>query len=159
VQVKTNFYLDIAVFVLFLAGYEPSLTGRTVHEWWNLAIAGVLIAHLVMHWDWMVAVSLRLFKESSNSARINYVIDLMLLVVFVMMILSGLMISKSVLSIFGLQSAPRSVWRELHSTFGNLLLFLVGLHIAFHWKWIAGAWERHFASYLKRRRRQPVVCG
>jgi hypothetical protein len=157
VQMRTNFYLDIAIFLIFLFGFEPALIGRTTHEWWNLTLACALIAHLVIHWDWTAAVTFRFFRKTSNSARINYVIDLILLAVFVMMVLSGLMISRSVLSFFGLKGAPRSVWRELHSIFGNLALILVGLHIALHWRWITDTWARYCALYIKKRHQRQLV--
>jgi hypothetical protein len=94
------------------------------------------LVHLAMHWDWLTAVTRRLARRTPPVVRFNYILGLLLFIVFVMMILSGLMISRSALAAFGYVAPQRSIWRELHSAFSNIWLFLIALHIAMHWDWI-----------------------
>jgi cytochrome b561 len=143
---KSNLGIAFVIFTLFLVGYEPALTGSYVHEWLNLTFAFAILVHLAMHWDWLAAVARRLVRRTPPAVRFNYILGLLLLIVFVMMILSGLMISRSALAAFGYVPPQRSVWRELHSAFSNIWLFLIALHIAMHWDWIAHACRRYLAA-------------
>jgi hypothetical protein len=138
---RTNFWIDLAIFLFFLVGFEPAFTGNAFHEWLNLAFAGTLIVHLLLHWEWMAKMLRHKGCVMYRDSRLNFLIDLLLFVVFVMMVLSGLMISRYILASPGDVAPRHSVWRELHSLFSNLLLLLAGLHIALHWQWIAHAWR------------------
>jgi hypothetical protein len=99
---RTNLYVDIAILIGFLVSYEPALTGITVHEWLSLAFTCALIVHLLLHWNWVVQITLKFFRKLFHSSRLNYVINLAILIDFVTIILSGLLISRSVLPAFGL---------------------------------------------------------
>jgi Domain of unknown function (DUF4405) len=160
---KTNLLVDIAILAGFLVAYEPALTGIAVHEWLSLAFASALILHLLLHWDWVVQVTLRFFRKLFHSSRLNYVINLALMIDFVMIMLSGLLISRSVLPVLGLQVASDPVWRFLHSSAADFSLLLIGLHIALHWKWIASTSKRYLFAPRKRRAQpqalQPVMVA
>ena len=153
---KTNLFVDIAILVGFLVAYQPSLTGNTVHEWFTLAFSSVLIVHLLLHWDWVLSVTRRFFLKLFHSSRLNYILNLALLVDFVTIMLSGVMISKSVLATLGLQAANNPTWRFLHSSAADISLILIGLHIALHWKWILSTIKRYI---FNSPRRQPVSKG
>jgi len=148
---KTNLYVDIAILIGFLVAYEPALTGIAVHEWLSLAFASAAIVHLLLHWDWVVQITLQFFRKLFHASRLNYVISLALLVDFVTILLSGLMISRNVLPAFGLQGAINPAWRFLHSSAADFSLFLIGLHLALHWKWILSTAKRYLFAPLKRR--------
>jgi hypothetical protein len=158
---KTNLYVDIAILIGFLVAYEPALTGIAFHEWLSLAFASAMIVHLLLHWDWVVQITLQFFRKLFHSSRLNYVINLALLIDFVTIMLSGLMISRSVLPAFGLQIAINSAWRFLHFSAANFSLVLIGLHLALHWKWILSTTKRYLFAPLKRRPQpqtlQPVL--
>ncbi len=147
---KTNLSVDIAILTGFLVAYEPALTGIAVHEWLSLAFASALIVHLLLHWDWVVQVTLKFFRKLFHSSRLNYVLNLALLIDFVLIMLSGLLISRSVLPVFGVQFASDPAWRFLHSSAADFSLLLVGLHLALHWKWILSATKRYLFSPRKR---------
>jgi len=146
---KTNLIINFAIFSLLLIGLEPALTGNAVHEWLNLTLGTLMLVHLLTHWDWIVAMLRRQAREMSGILRINFILNLILFVTFVMMILSGLMISRTVVSSFGYVAPSRSVWNELHSVFGNVLLLLVASHIGLHWNWIVHACRRYIFSPSK----------
>jgi hypothetical protein len=143
--VKANFIVDVVIFSLFLLGSEPSLTGSAVHEWLNLTCAAAVLAHLLMHGNWLVLMTSRQSRRMSRSLRINYIVDLALAVSFVTVILSGLLISRVIIGGSARVAGDSSVWRELHSFFANLLIFLVALHFALHWRWITHICNRFLA--------------
>jgi hypothetical protein len=150
VSQKTNLYVDIAILAGFLVAYEQSLTGVAVHEWLSLAFASALVIHLLLHWDWVVQVTLKFFRKLFHSSRLNYLLNLALLIDFVLILLSGLLISRSVLPALGLQVASNPAWRFLHSSAADFSLLLIGLHLALHWKWILSTTKRYLFSPRKR---------
>jgi len=142
-SLKTNLYVDTAILAGFLVAYEPRLTGASIHEWLSLALASALIVHLLLHWEWIVQVTLRFFRQLFHASRLNYILNLALLIDFVMIFLSGLMISRSILPTFGVQLANNPAWRFLHSSSADFSILLIGLHLALHWKWILSALKRY----------------
>ena len=148
---KTNLFVDISILAGFLVAFEPSLTGITVHEWFTLAFGSVLVVHLLLHWDWVVQVTRKFFRNLFHSSRLNYILNLALLVDFVTIMLSGVMISRSVLATFGLQRASSPAWRFLHSSATDISLLLIGLHIALHWKWILSTSKRYLFAPIQHR--------
>ena len=153
---KTNLVLDAAIFAAFLIAFEPGLTGIAVHEWLSLAFFATLILHVVFHWEWVVKVTVQFFRKLFHSSRFNYLVDAALLVAFVLVMLSGILISRSVLSELGFQVAASPGWRFVHSSSANAVIFLVGLHFALHWKWIVSTIKRYLVSTFARR---PVPPG
>ncbi len=148
--------MDTTLFFAFLTASVPAFTGLPVHEWLSLALAGTLLVHLLLHWKWVLAVTAQFFRNLFHSTRLNYLIDLLTLLAFVMVMLSGVLISRSVLPALGLQSQVGGAWRMLHSFSANAALVMVGLHFALHWKWIVSAVRRH-GMFPVFRRPQPLT--
>ena len=79
---KIYLYLDIALVVGFLITMEEKLTGAALHEWLGVALGASLLAHLLLHWNWIVAVTQRFFQKIPWSARINYILNAALFIAF-----------------------------------------------------------------------------
>lgn len=139
---KTNLFIDVAIFTAFLVAFEPALTGIPIHEWLSVALAAALVVHLLLHWEWVVKITLQFFRKLFHASRLNYVVDIVLWVAFVLVMLSGLLISRSVLAVVGIRVAESPVWRFLHSWSADVLVLAVGLHFALHWKWIVATLKR-----------------
>jgi hypothetical protein len=133
---KTNLLIDIGIFGVFLVAANPDLTGLAVHEWLGAAFAGTLIVHLLMHWRWIVNVTLRFFQMLFHNSRLQYVVDLLLFIAFTTVMMSGLMISRIVLPSLGIALTRNQAWVPLHSLSANATLALVAVHTALHWSWI-----------------------
>ncbi|MCE5209056.1 MAG: DUF4405 domain-containing protein [Chloroflexi bacterium] len=157
---KTNLWVDATIFIAFLVAFEPNLTGETIHEWLSLALAATLIVHVVLHWDWIMKVGVQFFRKLFHTSRLNFVIDALLFVASVMLMLSGILISRSIVNVLGIQLNPSMVWRQLHSWSADVCLILVGLHFALHWKWIVDAVTRYGIKPIGRvlfpRKSQPA---
>lgn len=153
---KTNLIVDIAIFVGFLVAMAPRLSGMAVHEWLGLAFGAAIVAHLLLHWQWLVEVTKRFFGKLKPSARVSYVLNALLFVDLTLIIFSGVMISKQALPALGLTLAQSGSWRGLHTTAANLFLPLTGLHIALHMQWIVNMFKRF--TPLAGRRRAPQLA-
>ena len=146
---ETNFYLDIILLIAFWFIVEPELTGIAVHEWFSLALGLVIVVHLVLHWKWIVALTKKFLKKLFHSSRLQYVLNLFLLIAFGLIFWSGLMESHSILRFFGLRASSNPIWERLHSQASDLMWLVVGLHLVLDWKWIAKAAKKYVITPLK----------
>jgi cytochrome b len=149
-----NLLVDGTIFAGFLLATDPRATGQTIHEWLGLAFGAGIVTHLLLHWKWMVNVVRRFFSKLPGQVRINSLLNSLLFVAVTLIIFSGIMISKVVLSTFGLSGSHDMIWRWLHGTATNAAVVLVGLHIALHWKWVVSTIKRYAWQPLAGRR-QP----
>jgi hypothetical protein len=62
--------------------------------------------------------------------RTNYWIDILLLISFVLVSLTGFMLQYNSHSLFGFSAL------NIHSKFGMILTFLVGIHLILHFNWL-----------------------
>ena len=131
-----NLIVDSAIFIAFLVAMAPRFSGLAIHEWLGIAFGAAIITHLLLHWQWLVEITKRFFGKAQWSARINYILNMLLFVDITIIIFTGLMISETALPQLGITLARSGGWRMLHTLSANLFVALVGLHIALHWHWI-----------------------
>lgn len=136
-RARTNLRLDVAIGVAFLVAANPPVTGLAVHEWLGIAFGMALVAHLVLHWEWIVTATRRLFGGEGRGARLNYAVDVVLFVAVTAVTLSGLLISRHVLAALGLPSEPARVWTDIHSFAADVSIVAMGAHLGLHWNWLA----------------------
>lgn len=143
---KTNLFIDLGIFVAFLLAMEPKITGETIHEWFSLALAGTVIVHLLLHWDWIVNVARKYFAKLWHSSRLNFFLDIFLFIGFNTIIFSGLMISKSVLPTLGIDVGQGGAWKMIHSSSADITLLLMASHVGLHWRWIWSMVKKYVVS-------------
>lgn len=143
---RTKLLLDIGTFIAFLVTMDPRTSGIAIHEWLTIALAATIIVHLLLNWSWIVEVSKRLFKKGLNGSRTNYILNWIMFVDGILIMLSGIMISETVVPTLGLTIARNFTWRGLHELSTNLFLVLLGLHTALHWNWIVNTVRRLFTG-------------
>jgi len=155
---KTNLIIDAGILAGFLAAYDPELTGIAIHEWLSLALAVIALLHLLLHWQWVVCAVQRFFKRWQNGQRLNFIVDLLLLLAFSGVTVSGIVISRAALPALGLSLPGTSAWRAVHSVTADASLILTGLHFALHWRWIVCAVRTYVIQPVSRLlRRRPAA--
>jgi hypothetical protein len=137
-----NLVVDALFLIAFLVVIEEKGTGPVIHEWLGVGIVGIILIHVLMHWNWVVGVTKRFFARLKAEPRINYLVDLGIFIGFTTIIFSGLMISESVLPALGLQAARSNIWKFIHFQATDVTILLTGLHLALHYKWILSALKR-----------------
>jgi hypothetical protein len=143
---RTNLYLDAGLAVVFLLTMGFRFTGTRNHELLGLALGGVIIIHLLLHRRWIVDVTRRFFAPLFHVSRLNYVLNLLMLMDVVVVIVTGILISRTLG--LNLQLGGQLLFGayRVHIISSSLAMALVGLHIARHWKWILA----HTRKYIIR---------
>ena len=139
----TKFVVDLFLFVGFLLALDPGTTGIAIHEWLTIASIAVIILHLLLSWNWVAGLTRGFFRKMAVKSRINYVLNWLLFIDMVLVMLTGIMISEVVLPSFGLRLSSSFVWRQLHSITADILLYILGLHLALNWGWILSTVKRY----------------
>ncbi len=153
-QNLTKLFLDLAAFIALLIVSAPRFTGAAIHEWLAIALSGAIVVHLLLNWNWIVQITARLFSKSTNNSRFGYFLNWGLFASGIMIMLSGLMISETVVPFFGLSLQQNMSWKSLHELSTNITMILMGLHVALHWSWITSMFKKLFAP-----RRVPQVVA
>jgi cytochrome b len=157
-----NLLVDAVIFTGFLLATDPHATGQTIHEWLGIAFGVGIITHLLLHWKWIVSVVKRFFSKLPGQVRVNSILNSLLFIAMTLIIFSGIMISKVVLSTFGLEGQHDGIWRVVHTTATNVALIIVALHVALHWKWIVNTIKRYTWQPIVGRRQkqtQPALVS
>ena len=131
-----NAVIDVGLLIVFLVTTAPLLTGIPWHEWLSLALALVALVHIVLHWQWVVAVALNIFTKATWSSRLSFVLNLLLFIAFTLVVYSGIAISESAMPFLGIGMFDNRAWRSLHHTFSNISLIVIAIHVSTHWQWI-----------------------
>ncbi len=135
-SITTRVWLDIALFIGYVALSAPQTTGIPFHEYFTVVFIPIFIAHIVLDWAWVKRVFRRSDRKRSGEVRFNRAFDIVIFIAMVVVIYSGFLVSEAMLPDLGFQPAQSDFWFTIHDAGGNLLILLVGIHLAMHWPWI-----------------------
>lgn len=142
---RVKIALDVFLTLAFLLLMDPrSVGGMEVHEWAGLAICVFFVLHKALNWQWILAATKGLFSKAPARVRLNYALDVILLVGMTAIVLSGMKISKTIDFSWLPIGGSGIFWRFLHLSGSVLTLAAVGVHVGLHWSWI-GATARSIA--------------
>jgi hypothetical protein len=90
---------------------------------------------------------------------INFVLDIALLVLFLILGSTGLIIFPGLLRLFGgsMGTLPKFYLYEIHHWIGLVLLVLISLHLDLHWKWIKSMTKRLRKNTKKTKTKKPLL--
>ena len=142
-RTQVNLIVDVIIFFAVLVSAAPHFTGMAIHEWLGIALGAMILTHLLLHWQWLVAITQRFLRNAPLAARTNYVLNALLFVTMTVIIFTGLMISEVAVPLLGIEVAKGGVWKLLHTQATNLVVILIGLHLALHWSWVTNTINRY----------------
>ena len=138
---KKKFIIDMGVLIIYLIAANPSFTGVSLHEWIGLGVLVIFIVHTAVSADRLVTI-IRTLKSERKQGKVfgigHCFLDAVIVIALMVCAVSGLMISGAVLQTFGLYADGYYFWNPLHAVSAKVLLALLVVHVATHWKWIAG---------------------
>jgi hypothetical protein len=135
---RKKWIIDAILLANFLVAFMLDLTGVALHQWLGVSAAALIGYHLLIHWDWVKAVSQRFLGQTSDRSRLYYLLDVSLLAGFGAISLSGLFISTWL----NLPLENFALWRGLHVAVSISTLILLLAKIALHWRWIVDVARR-----------------
>lgn len=141
-----NLVVDAVALLVYAVVSNPALTCVGFHEWLGLGIFVVFLAHVAMHWDWCADAAKTAFSRPSLARTGNLVLGVLLLVSFMVCTVSGLLVSGDVLPAFGLYAEGYYFWDLLHAASAKLLLTLLLVHVAVHWRWLVSFFRKKGAD-------------
>jgi hypothetical protein len=133
----TKFILNILLAIVFLLLMDPrSFFGLPFHEWAGLLIVLFFLLHKILNWSWIKKVTTSFFKRAPGRARINYILDILLLTGLTLIVLSGIAIARTIDFSWLNLGGSRFFWRAMHVSSSMLVLALFGIHLGIHWRWV-----------------------
>lgn len=139
---RKNLAIDAVALAVYLVVANPALTGIGLHEWLGLGVLIVFFVHVVMHVEWCFDAVRTSRKHPSWARTGNLVLDAVILVAFMVVTVSGLLISGAVLPAVGLYAGGYYFWDPLHAVAAKVLLALLLVHVVVHWRWFAAAFGK-----------------
>ena len=113
-RTKIKLVIDVLIFIAFLIAMEPRSSGTPIHEWLATSLIAVLVVHVLLSWDWIARLTRRFIGKMNSQSRINYILNWSLFIDGSVIMLSGFMISESVLPFLGISLPRNFAWRGLH---------------------------------------------
>jgi len=122
----------------------PKAQIYNIHHWIGLLLFVVAGIHVDLHWKWIVLMTKRFLKRRKNgnhkSVRkpINLVVDIVLLIAFLLVVLTGIIKFPGFLPFLGINPLmiPLNELSFIHDWSGTLLFGLVIIHLALHFSWM-----------------------
>ncbi|WP_347940394.1 DUF4405 domain-containing protein [Peribacillus simplex] len=133
--------LDILMAVTFVLFFNKQvLGGLTFHEIAGLAIAILFFTHVLLNWQWVKKVTIKLFdRKLPLATKFGYLLNVMLLITMTFIMISGIFISRVV---FPNINVGNEQWFKIsHISISFLALILVAAHVGLHWKWIINVFK------------------
>lgn len=118
-----------AMFAAYAVAANPVVTGIAIHEYAGLGVLFVFFAHVALYIDRVVAY----MKSARSASRANtgiMLLDAALVFVLMACVVSGVMVSGTVLPTLGLYATGFYFWDPLHAVSAKLLLALLLVHVA-----------------------------
>lgn len=135
---------------LFLvSGYQ--FWGDVAHEWLGAGMFTLFIAHHVLNLNWYK----NLFRGQYSPSRLfQLMVNLGLLTVMLMLMYSGIILSRYVFTFLPIESGL-ALARRLHILSAYWGFILMSLHVGMHWNWILGMAKKRASIkiFLERHRK------
>lgn len=144
VKLGAKIALDVVMFLILVFLYKAKVLTLTYHEVAGIGILLVFLIHCLFNWRWIANNAKKLFsKETPARVKFSYWISIALVVSFLLIVISGVFISK-VLFKAQIESLAidTSVFRTIHLFFSAVSLILVGIHIGLYWGMVKGFFKK-----------------
>ena len=138
--------LDAVMLILLVLMYKKQVISMSFHEIGGLALIGLFVIHHLLNARWIGAVSKRLFtKGTLGMVRARYIVDVLLLIAFLTIGVTGILINKTLFAIHAAGNA-----KTLHYFASAIAILLMGVHLGLHADYIFGKLFRKGASRIAK---------
>lgn len=128
-KLKIKISIDIIMTIFMLLEMAYQLTGNLFHEIAGVTLFGLFFVHNILNIKWYKSFN----KGKYNFRRIiSAVINLLLLTVMIILMITGIMISRDVFAFLGLNGGLTV--QQLHSCAAAWGLVFMSIHVGIHWQ-------------------------
>lgn len=126
--------LDAVMLVLLVLMYKKQVISMAFHEIGGLALIGLFVIHHLVNGRWIAATTRKLFSKTTPAmVRARYIVDVLLLIAFLAVGVTGVLINKT---LFTVRVAGNA--QTLHYFSAALAVLLMGVHLGLHADYIFG---------------------
>ena len=142
----------MTIFFLLLLNYR--FTGNMPHELLSVILFVFVLGHNKLNLRWYTVI----FKGKQNFRRVLMtIVNLLFVFSFAISILSGLLISQSLVPFIALRGTNTLWLHGVHQSSSYVCFILIGIHLGFHWKML---WIRlQYWLGMKRFHKECAVIG
>ncbi|HEX2908873.1 MAG TPA: DUF4405 domain-containing protein [Phototrophicaceae bacterium] len=158
-KTRWNVFLDLLLTATFIVELEEHFLGLALHELVGLFFGGAFILHIILHWDWIVNLTRTFFQKLLHESRFNYVLNILLFVAAALVTVTGILISRTLGLQLGLEQELQGTMKSLHMIGSELILVIVALHVALHWKWIKANAVKYLFGWLPKLGKRAVAAN
>ena len=134
--------LDTIMLILLVLMYKKQVISLAFHEIGGLALIGLFVIHHLVNANWIGSATRKIFsKGTPGLVHARYIVDVLLLLAFLAIGVTGILISKVVFS-FHVQGN----FKTLHYFASALAVILMGIHLGLHADYIFGKLLRKGAN-------------
>ncbi len=153
-------WIKVVLDAVLLAGlvlmYRKQALGLSFHEIGGLALIGLFLIHHVFNGKWIKAVTGKLFRKATPTrTRVLYLLDVLLAIAFLLIGVSGALISKQVFHF----DVHRGQWKTLHYFCSAVALVLSGVHIGLHASYLFGFLKKRKALKIAACALLALICA
>lgn len=146
--------LDLILLILMILLYQKNIISMSFHEIGGLVLFALFIIHLLFNGKWIKSITKRLFDKSVPiKTRISYILNVLLVICWSLVIISGIFISKVVFH-FSI-SGP---WKIVHFSCAAFALILIGIHIGLHWNLIYNSCKKPLKLLDNFKKPIGIIC-
>ena len=136
-------------------------TWDDLHTWGGAAMIVIALAHLLVHWKWVLSMARRIWRELTGQcacmngrSRFNVAIDLAVAASFLLAALSGVYFLFIGGSRGGANPDPmilfsRTTWDIIHTWSGVVLIIAAVVHFVIHWRWVVKVTHKVFRAVIQ----------
>lgn len=134
---------DLLMAIILFLMFDKMALGLKFHEIAGLVLFLLFFTHIIINRKWVISVTKKLFsKQIPIKTKVNYIVNFLLLIDMLLIMISGIFISKIVFDIFNLPDFRLA--KRLHFFSSSLFIILIGIHIGLHWNWIVSIFKKIF---------------
>jgi hypothetical protein len=137
VRLAARLIIDFVMMVLILFALSYRIIGDVSHEWIGVSVFILFVVHTIINYRWYKQI----FKGRYDFRRgLNTAVNLLLLAAMSLLIITGLLHSRTVLAFLHLPGGM--VIRLIHTTAAYWGLLLIAVHLGLHWEMIINAMRK-----------------
>ncbi len=142
---RIKIILDVIMIILMLLLMNLQITGLNIHEILGIIIFALFILHKVLNKKWIMAMSKNIFnKNVKMKTKVMYWLDVILLIVLTINVLTGILISKCILTNITVNNVELTT--HIHNIVSIISIVLISIHLAFHLENIIAKIKKYFGK-------------